>query len=426
VKWRNELIALFCLLLFAGLGVLYFQHWVIQKPFGIILFIGEGLTAEQIALTRLYIGGADAHLGLESMEHVALVKNYSGDFAVPDSAAAASAIAIGRKVPNRAIAVDAGGKPLQSIVEFAREHGRMVGLVTNGKLTDPSSAAFYAHVAAGTDAAAIARQLVESGKLDVIMGGGAGLFSPSTKGGERQDGRDLLLEVRRNGFDLVRTRAELETISSTRRPRLFGVFANRELAFADQIEQQREQPSLPDMVRRAIELLQYNPSGYFLAVDAALARKAAEENHAERTLNETAELDRAVAMAQKYAGARSTIVVCGDVALGGLTLNGFPFRNDSGIALLGLNSAGEPWMTWASGPKGLRSFSSARRLPNEQVPQGEVEKPASEQLEPAAFYSESALNTAGDVIALGSGRGTTMLHDYIDNTQIFHVLRDQF
>jgi alkaline phosphatase len=427
VKWRNELIALFCLLLFAALGVVYFQYWVIQKPFGIILFVGEGLTPVQIALTRLYVGGADAHLGFESLEHVAIVKNHSEDFAVPDSAAAATAIATGVKVPNRAIAVNAEGKPVQSIVDLAREHGRMAGLVTNGKLTDATSAAFYAHAAAGTDgdANAIAQQLVENGKWDVVMGGGAALFLPSTKGGERQDARDLLLELRRNGFDLVRTRAELESVSSTRRPRLFGVFANHELAFADQIEEQREQPSLSDMVRRAIELLQYNRGGYFLAVDAALGRKAAEENRAERTLNQTAELDRALTTARRYAGARSTIVVCGDVAVGGLALNGFPFRNDSGIALLGLNSTGEPWMSWASGPKGIRSFSDAKHFTNGQPAQRATEKPLTEELEPAAFYSQLGLNTAADMIALGSGRGTAALHGYIDNTQIFRMLRDE-
>src|SRR5438132_12214782 len=51
-----------CLAVFAGLGVLYFQHWVVQKPFGIILIIGEGLAPERIALTRVYLGGSDAHL----------------------------------------------------------------------------------------------------------------------------------------------------------------------------------------------------------------------------------------------------------------------------------------------------------------------------------------------------------------------------
>ena len=44
MKWRNQLLALFCLVVFAAFGVFYFQHWVVQKPFGIILFVGEGLS----------------------------------------------------------------------------------------------------------------------------------------------------------------------------------------------------------------------------------------------------------------------------------------------------------------------------------------------------------------------------------------------
>ena len=75
MKWRNQLLALLCLAVFAGLGVLYFQYWVVQKPFGIILIIGEGLAPERIALTRVYLGGSDTHLALDAMPHVALVTN---------------------------------------------------------------------------------------------------------------------------------------------------------------------------------------------------------------------------------------------------------------------------------------------------------------------------------------------------------------
>jgi len=64
-------------------------------------------------------------------------------------------------------------------------------------------------------------------------------------------------------------------------------------------------------------------------------RKPALENNGERTLGQTVKLDRAVAVARRYAGPKSTIIVCGDVAIGGMNLNGFPFRKDSGIALLG-------------------------------------------------------------------------------------------
>jgi alkaline phosphatase len=419
VKWRNQLLALFCLLAFAGLGVLYFQHWVVQKPFGIILFIGEGLAPGRLAATRLYVGGADARLTFDSMNHLALLINYSKDFAVPDRAAAATALATGVRVNNRAISVDGDGKPLTSIVELARKRGRATGLVTNAKLTNPTSAAFYAHPADPNDVDSVAREFVEGGKIDIAMGGGVASFLPETKGGERQDGRDLLLELRRNGFDIVRTRAELETIPAWRRPKLFGAFSSAELAFANQLEERSEQPSLADMVRRAIELLQYNAGGYLLLVDAGLMRKAAQDNNGERTLGETAELDRAVAVARRYAGQKSTIIVCGDVATGGMNLSGFPFRKDSGIALLGLNSAGEPWITWATGPNGVKSYGAAK------VPGTFNARPEAEPLEPAAFYVKSALSTLDDVVAFGSGPGTDALAGSVENTTIFKIIRDE-
>ena len=86
MKWRNQILALLCLTLFFALGVLYFRHWVVQKPFGIVLFIGEGLTPGRIAAARLYAGGANGHLALESLPAVSLLSNYSQDFAVPDEA----------------------------------------------------------------------------------------------------------------------------------------------------------------------------------------------------------------------------------------------------------------------------------------------------------------------------------------------------
>ena len=191
MKWRNQLLALFCLLVFAGLGVLYFQHWVIRKPFGIVLFIGEGLAPGRLAPTRAYVGGAATRLSLDSMPHVALVTNCSKDFAAPDQAAAATAIATGVKVNNRAVALNADGKSITSIVEFAREYGRATGLVTDAKLTDPTCAAFYAHPVDPNDVEKIAAEFVDGGKIDIAMGGGMAQFLPTTKGGERQDGRDL-------------------------------------------------------------------------------------------------------------------------------------------------------------------------------------------------------------------------------------------
>src|SRR5207245_11103610 len=126
-----------------------------------------------------------------------------------------------------------------------------------------------------------------------------------------------------------------------------------------------------------------------------LMRKAAQENNGERTLSQTVELDRAVGIARSYGGEKSTIVVCGDVAIGGLNLNGFPFRKDSGIELLGFNSAGQPCITWATGPNGDKSYGAAK-IPGKQD-ESQNRQPHPEQPDPAAIYTKSALVTLADI-----------------------------
>lgn len=425
MKWRNQLLALFCLIAFVGLGVLYFQHWVVQKPFGIILFVGEGLSPGRLAATRVYVGGADTQLSMDSMDAAALLRNYSNDFAAPDQAAAATALATGVKVNNRAIGTDPKGKAIQNIVELARQSGRSTGLVTDTNLTDPTAAAFYAHTTDRVDREDLALALVTNNKLDIALGGGAADFIPQSKQGRRRDGRDLLLELRRSGFDIVRSKAELEGIPDWRRPKLIGVFSDAELPYAGHVTATSDQPSLSDMVRRAIELLQFNPRGYLLIVDAGLMRKAAKENDGERTLAEIFEMDRALALARRYIGRKSTILVTGDCDIGGLSLNGFPFRKDSGVALLGLNSAGYPWLTWATGPHGPKLYGAAKlESANDKMTPADQAKMGQQPAEPAAIYAPSAFVTVNDVICFGSGPGSENLRGIMDSTVVFQIIRD--
>jgi len=402
MKLRNQLLAVFCLLVFAAGGWLYVREWVVQKPFAIILFVSDGLTSRHLTAARLYENGAAHRLAVESFPHLALLRNPARDYAVPDDAAAATALATGTTVPHRTLSQDPAGRQLKTILDLARRQGRAIGLVSTGNLAAPGAAAFYAHSPDSRDRAASAAQLPGPATLDVILGGGAGDFLPKAKGGRRQDGRDLLAELQAAGWDLVRTKAELANAPTYRTASLAGFFSHESLAFNDQIESGSQQPALTDMVRRAIEFLQIRGSkGYVLIVDASLASTAAERNEGERVLTETIALDRAIKVATEYAGAKALVLAVGKHGTGGLSLNGYPLVTDHGVGLLGVNASGQPALTWATGPNGPAARS-----------------------EPAAFLAPSALNTAEDVLAIGRGNGAEKLHGFLSNTEIFHILRE--
>jgi alkaline phosphatase len=424
MKLRNQMLALFCLLVFGAFGFLYVRTWVAPKTFGIILFVSDGMVARHLTAARLYEGGAGNRLNVEAFPHLALLRNPARDFAVPDAAAAATALATGVQVGHRQLAVDAAGKPLVSILELARDRGRTVGLVTNGSVVAPTPAAFFAHVRDSRDGEQIIQQFLGKARLDVVLGGGAQDFLPPDKGGRRKDGRDLLGELKGRGWELVRTKAELENADAYRTGPIAGFFSNDQLAFSNQIESGSQQPSLSDMVRRAIEFLQVDGQGYVLVVDAALAGTAAERNEGERLIAETLAVDHAIATAVKYAGDKSLILAVGKHATGGLNLNGYPLVQDHGVALLGMSASGQPALTWATGPNGpLRPAPPAPPSP------GAGENPVPQlspraKTEPAAFQTPSALNSAEDVIAVGQGAGAEKLKGFLDNTEIFRILRD--
>jgi len=421
---RNQLLALFCLLVFIATGVLFFHTWVVQKPFGIILFVGDGLVTGNLTAARLYDAGAEHHLTMDTFPHLALVTNYSNDFAVPDSPAAASAIATGFKVDNGVIGISPKGRTLTSILELARQHGRAVGIVTTGGLTDASIAAFYAHVQKDSEIDAIAAQFVEHASIDVALGGGAQDFTPESKSGHRKDGRDLLLDLKTKGAEIMRSKAELENAPIFTTARRVGIFANADIAYSNQIEAGSQEPSLPDMVQRAIEFLELHERGYLLVVDAELISRAAEQNDGEHVLTETVDMDHAIATALRYAGDDAVVLAVGKHATGGMTLNGYPLRQEHGVGLLGVNALGYPAIAWASGPMGPQKLAI---LPSPPTPAGAQSSqaspaPASSGNQPAAVYANTAVDSAQDVIAIGKGPGTEALKGVIDNTQIFQIL----
>jgi alkaline phosphatase len=405
-KNRNRFLALVCLLIFLALGGVFYVNWVVQRPFGVILFLSDNLTPSVLTPARNYQGGADHRLQIEKFPHLALLTTHANDFVVADAAAASSSIATGQKANNGALGVGAGKNRLPNLIEIARQHGRTTGIVSNASITDATAAAFYAKSPDPLDYQNLARQLVEGADVSVLLGGGGADMLPDSKGGRRTDGRDLILEMRNQGYDIVRNQAELESTPSWRTPKTLGLFSMGNMNFSDEFSATSPQPTLAVLVRQAIRLLQYNPRGYLLIVDAGLSGKAATQNEGERTLKEMLALDEAVAAAVSCAGEKALVIVAGKRSVGGMRLNGFPFRNDKGAGVLGINAQGVPSITWSTGPGSGTHTSPEGPVPNE----------------PPAWKQAAAIGTAEDVIALGAGPGSEAINGFMDNTDIFRLI----
>jgi alkaline phosphatase len=384
-------------------GFALYRQWVDRKPFAVILFVADGLTPSNLAAARLFHGGSDFRFTMESMPHMALASPRAKDYAIADTAAAATSIATGQEVNRGALALSPGGQPLETILQAARREGRATGLVSDTPLTDATAAAFFARASDTRDPEALALQLLEDGMPDVMLGTGGALLTPQQQGGARRDGRDLLLEMRQRGFDIARTKAELDSTPGWRAPQLFGVFADGDLAVAEEQAKYPTQPRLADLVQKAIELLQFNARGYLLVVNVGSTGRALQQTRAETFFRQLRELDDAVRTAREYSGEDALIAVAGLGSTGGLRLNAFSFAPDRGIAVLGPSPSGVPAVSWSSG-------TATQPAPAPDA------APA-----PASLAAQPEPATE-DVLVLASGPGSETLAGFLPLSKLHAVL----
>lgn len=417
MKLRNRLIALVCLILFLGLGAALFLSTSSRKPFAVILFVSDNITPASLTATRLFSGGGDARLQLEELPNSALCRNAANDFSIPESASASTAIASGKRVNRGSLCIDPSGAKLPSLLEIAATKGRSTGLITTGPLTGATAAAYYAKSATADDQNDLALQFSHHTPFDIVIGGDIETNTASTSGAKNQ-----LEPQNSNGVALVRSMSELESQPFWKITPVLGLLPANQFSLTPSGEGDTNAPSLSDLVRIAIRHLQANRHGYFLVVDDPSISKAARANDAETMFKRLLALDQAVATARRYAGENALILIAGRETIGGLQLNGYPFLGDKGVAILSLNTQGNPSLCWASGP----GFSvEKKQAAADQA--GKQEPPSSPGIlsQPSACPLPQGIGVAGDVLTLGVGQGSEKLKGFLDLTDVHHLINDE-
>jgi alkaline phosphatase len=332
---------------------------------------------------------------------------------VPDEGADATALACGARVDNGYVAMNARNEALKSLIYAAEQAQRATGLVTTSSLVRPTPVAFYSTTKGTPDLYRNAEDLIYS-DIDVVLGGGAQYFLPASAINElgRSDGRNLLDEAGRRGYTLLRTRDDLNRLSTWRFRQVLGLFAPADFYFAALRPEHSTQPSLTEMTQAAISCLNHNLNGYFLVVAPGLVARASEQNLGKLAADEVVAVDEAIAAAVEYAGPDALVLVTNSYNLGALAQP--------------MPTAGSTAALWLDGPGGIPDTKTDAAWRKGRYDQGWFSTNGLFQPQPALYFAAQAKPLAGSAWLASRGEDSVQFRGFLENTDLFDLISEQF
>jgi alkaline phosphatase len=212
------------------------------------------------------------------------------------------------KTKNGMIGVIPDGTAAPSITEIAHRNGMSTGVLSTSTVTHATPASFVAHNPDRGNYEDIALDFLK-GTVDVFIGGGEDNFR------NRADGKDLTVDLKAHGYDVVYT---IEDLKASKSAKIAGLLAKEHMPTI----LEGRNGALEAMVRKATETLSQDKDGFFLMVEGSMIDWGAHENNIDYTLSEMNDLDKAVGAALEFAKANreTLIVVTADHETGGLTI----------------------------------------------------------------------------------------------------------
>lgn len=331
------------------------QAPAIHSPRNVILMIADGAGFTQFRAASLFLTGQSNGLACDAFPVKLAVSTFSSSgqgynprvaatnpayvIGYPtDSAAAATAMATGYKTANGALGVDTQNRPFSNVVEVASASGRSAGLITTVPLSHATPAGFGAHSQDRGQYAGIADEMVLKSPLTVLMGGGHPLYDvngnlyPVPRRFDYVGGFELWEKIRKNEavgvriatapagpWTLVEDRSAFVALATGAVPaRVLGVArvtqtlqqersasrdwngdgkvnaadAASEPAFGDPFV--TNVPTLSEMARAALNVLDDNPRGLFLMIEGGAVDWAGHNNQAGRMIEELADFNDAI------------------------------------------------------------------------------------------------------------------------------------
>jgi alkaline phosphatase len=271
----------------------------------VIFLIGDGMGYNHLEKTK---EERNASLTLDAFEIQGSSRTRSISNKVTDSAAGGTALSCGIRTYNGAIGVylldplDVSSHP-KSITELCLENGMLTGVITTDETSGATPAAFSAHAYERGQAEDITEDQLSSG-IDLIWGTENGITTES--------------QVEENGYTYITTYNEMMALEEGSKS--FAQFTN-DLWTLEKSD--KNTPTLSEMTKKAIDLLDDTDEGFFLMVEGAHIDKHSHSNDSEAMTEAMLEFDKSIKIALDYAkkDGNTLVIVTADHETGAITKN---------------------------------------------------------------------------------------------------------
>ncbi|MCO5251370.1 MAG: alkaline phosphatase [Candidatus Kapabacteria bacterium] len=283
------------------------------------------------------------------------------------SGAAGTALATGVKTYNGAIGMDLSKKPLPNLTEKFKSIGRAAGVITSVYFSHATPATFVAHNVHRDNYPEIALSMLLDSKVDVIMGAGHPYYDNSGKkvnesdynyklvGGKKAwydlkagkktfstkslSGNSTVQDIDGDGkadkWTLIESREEFQKLMTGETPkRVVGVPKVLETLQNNRTEEKsakafetpfnNEVPTLAEMTKAAINVLDNNEKGFFLMIEGGAVDWANHGNNAPHMIEEMTDFNMSVKAVVDWVESNSSwdetlVIVTGDHDCGYIT-----------------------------------------------------------------------------------------------------------
>tara|TARA_B100000700_G_scaffold327899_1_gene443951 strand:- start:2656 stop:3960 length:1305 start_codon:yes stop_codon:yes gene_type:complete len=298
--------------------------YVNKKAKNIVLLIADGMSWSQLSAYRLLKGGPNARISMDKFPVSGIVLTHSEDALVTDSASSATAYSTGFKTKNRYLALDSEKNTLETLTERISQFGYVSSLIATSEVTHATPAAFASHVDLRWKTDEISSQMINS-NVTTILGGGRQFFIPKEIGGKREDGKNLLDELK-SSHVLLTNKKELVEFDNNFLGKVIGLFADEHLRNIEEPDNHEAEPTLSEMVsfalKRSESFVSNGCKGFFIMAEGSQVDWAGHVNNLDYLKSEMEDFDSAVEMVLEYAKINqdTLVIVTSDHETGGLLI----------------------------------------------------------------------------------------------------------